>query len=309
MGTTSQNTVGAVWFDYNECGRLSLFLANQSGSPNQVYRNDGDRFTDVAKELGLDGAGRTERLGSVGIAVGDFNCDGRLDLFYANYGTSWLMRNDGGGRFVDVAPAMGVAIDSHLVAAAWGDFDNDGQPDLYACAFYPNQASSRNYLLRNEGGYFADVTPGHMLEHGADHGVAWADYDRNGAVDLALCRAVAGGGLSVYHNELPAARAARSLAVLVLDADGHYTKAGSEVRVYAAGTRRVLGANLVDAGSGYCSQSALPVHFGLPLPGRVDLEVTTLSNAGRKVTRIPDLDPATLKGRALVVKATAECRR
>ena len=54
-----------------------------------------------------DGPGRTIELGSVSIAVGDYNNDGRLDLFYANYGPSWLMRNDGPGKFTDVAPGDG----------------------------------------------------------------------------------------------------------------------------------------------------------------------------------------------------------
>lgn len=297
-----QSTVGGVWFDYNEDGRLDLFLANQNGSLNRVYRNDGDHFTNVAKELGMDGAGRTVLLGSVGIAVGDFNGDGRLDLYFANYGPSWLMRNDGGGKFTDVAPAMGVAINRHLVAVGWGDYDNDGKPDLYTCGYLVGHPNIRDYLLHNEGAHFSDVTPAFMLKHDSDHGVAWADYDRDGALDLALCDHEASGVVSIYHNELPAARAAHSLQVLVLDANGHYTKAGSEVRIYAAGTRKILGASLVDTGSGYSSQSVLPVHFGLPQPGKVDVEITAMSNAGRKLSRVEGVDPAKLAGQALTIK-------
>lgn len=299
-----QSTVGGVWFDYNEDGRLDLFLANQNGSLNRIYRNDGDHFTNVAKELGMDGAGRTTLIGSVGIAVGDYNGDARLDLYFANYGPSWLMRNDGGGRFTDVAPAMGVVVNKHLVAVGWGDYDNDGKPDLYTCGYLVGHPNIRDYLYHNEGSHFADVTPAYMLKHDSDHGVAWADYDRDGAIDLALCDHEASGVVSIYHNELPAAQAVRSLQVLVLDASGHYTKAGAEVRVYAAGTRRVLGANLVDSGSGYSSQSVLPVHFGLPLPGKVDVEVTTMSNTGRKLTRVEGVDPAKLAGKALSIKTT-----
>jgi hypothetical protein len=297
-----QSTVGGVWFDYNEDGRLDLFLANQNGALNRVYRNDGDHFTSVARELGLDGAGRTALIGSVGITLGDFNNDGRLDLYYANYGPSWLMRNDGGGKFTDVAPQMGVVVNKHLVAVGWGDYDNDGKPDLYTCGYLVGHPNIRDYLFHNEGDHFSDATPAYMLKHDSDHGVAWADYDRDGALDLALCDHEANGVVSLYHNELPAKQAARSLQVLVLDAAGHYTKAGSEVRVYAAGTRRVLGSNLVDSGSGYSSQSVLPVHFGLPLGGPVDVEVTAMTNAGRKITRVPGIDPASLVGQYLVVR-------
>ena len=197
---------------------------------------------------------------------------------------------------------MGVVVNKHLVAVGWGDYDNDGRPDLYTCGYLVGHRNIRDYLFHNEGDHFSDVTPGYMMKHDSDHGVAWADYDRDGALDLALCDHEAGGVVSIYHNELPAKQAARSLQVLVLDAAGHYTKTGSEVRVYAAGTRKPLGANLVDTGSAYSSQSALPVHFGLPAGGKVDVEVTAMTNAGRKITRVADVDPAKFHGAYLVVR-------
>jgi hypothetical protein len=94
--------------------------------------------------------------------------------------------------------------------------------------------------------------------------------------------------------------------VLVLDGKGHYTRAGSEVRIYAPGTRKVLGSRIVDTGSGYCSQNAMPVHFGLPSETRIDVEVTSLTRAGRKITRIPKIDPDKLPRRMLVVRIDAD---
>ena len=297
-----QSTVGAIWFDYNEDGRLDLFLANQNGSLNRVYRNDGDHFTNVAAQLGLDGAGRTTELGSVSIAAADFNGDGRIDLYYANYGPSWLLRNDGNGTFTDVAAQMGVAVNRHLVSTGWGDYDNDGKPDLYADGYISGHPNIRDYLFHNEGDHFSDATPAIILKHDADHGAAWVDFDRDGALDLVLCDHEAGGVLSVYHNTLSKEKARRSLQVLVIDAEGRYTRAGSEVRLYVAGTRQVLGARLVDTGSGYNSQSAIPVHFGLPQLGKIDVEITTMSNEGRKLTRVANVDPAKLAGQPLVVR-------
>ena len=95
--------------------------------------------------------------------------------------------------------------------------------------------------------------------------------------------------------------ARRSLQVLVLDNNGHYTRAGSEVRIYKPGTRQVWGGRIVDSGSGYCSQNAMPVHFGLPKAGRVDVEVTTFASDGRKITRVANVDAAKLARRTLVV--------
>jgi penicillin G amidase len=301
----SYNTVGAVWFDYNEDGRLDLFEANQNGKPNTVYRNDGDHFTEVARQLGLDAGTRTLKQGGIGIAVGDYNSDGRLDLFYANSGECWLMRNDGGGKFTDVAPQMGVSINQHEeVAAGWGDYDNDGRPDLYVNGYVSGQLNVRDYLFHNDGDHFTDVTPGYMLKHDSDHAAGWVDYDQDGALDLALASNAPNALFSLYHNKLSPEQAHHSLQVLVLDSKGHYTQAGAEVRLYVAGTRQVLGAREVDAGSSYDAQSALPVHFGLPHEGKVDVEVTSMTNQGRKITRVEGVDPTTLNGKPLVVKTS-----
>jgi len=71
--------------------------------------------------------------------------------------------------------------------------------------------------------------------------------------------------------------------------------------VYAAGTRRLLGGRLVDSGGGYCSQSIVPAHIGLPSDGRVDVEVTHMTNRGRQVTHRSGVDPRKLPRRILVV--------
>ena len=298
------NTVGAVWFDYAETGRLSLFEANQNGKPNTVYRNDGDHFTDVARELGLDGGTRTIQEGGISIAVGDYNNDGRLDLFYANSGQCWLMRNDAPGKFTDVAPEMGVSIDKHEeVAAGFADYDNDGRPDLYVNGYVSGMLNIRDYLFHNDGDHFTDVTPGYMMKHDADHAVTWVDYDQDGAMDLTLASNAPGATLSLYHNMLPPDQAHHSLEVMVLDKNGHYTKQGAEVRVYAAGTREILGTGLVDTGSSYDGQSVLPVHFGLGDHHNVDVEVTTMSNHGRVVTRLEGIDVSAYAGKSLIVKA------
>jgi hypothetical protein len=91
--------------------------------------------------------------------------------------------------------------------------------------------------------------------------------------------------------------------VRVVDGEGRHRYAGAEVRIYDAATGRLLGTRVVDAGGGYCSQGAAPVHVGLP-PGvdRVDVEVTTLGPAGRSSTRAEGVDPTGLPGRVLEVR-------
>jgi hypothetical protein len=286
-----RKTVGAVWFDFNQDGRLDLFVANQDGDANGLWRNDGARFTDVARELAMDGTA-PGRLGSNGPSVVDFNNDGLLDLFVAGYGRNVLYHNEGKGRFVDVAEKMGVAGGDRATPSAWGDYDNDGRPDLYVSSYIDKPVNERDFFFHNAGAAFVDVTPDLFRTHGATHGVQFADFNKDGAVDLALCNNNPQGGNSIARNLLPTEDARRSLQVIVLDDKGHFTRAGSEVRLLAAGTRRVVGGRIVDTGSGYTSQSAAPLHFGLGEVKKVDVEVTYFTAGGRRMLVRRNVDVA-----------------
>jgi len=297
-----RKTVGAVWFDMNEDGRLDLYTANQDGTLNGFFRNDGSRFVDVARELGMDAAGRPQNFGSNGPSVVDYDNDGRFDLFVAGYGRNFLFHNESGGRFKDVAQELGVAGGDKATPSGWGDYDNDGWPDLYVSSYVDKPVNEHDFLFHQEGGRFVEAMPDVIAKHGATHGVQWVDFDGDGALDLALTNNNPSGGHYLFRNMLAADRARRSLQVRVVDAHGRHTHAGSEVRVFAPGTRRVLGGRVVDTGSGYCSQSVVPVHIGLPIDGKVDVEVTSMTKAGRKVTRVAGVDPNKLPKRILTVK-------
>lgn len=297
-----RKTIAGVWFDYNQSGHLSLFEANQNGDANGFYINEGNgHFIDKAKELGVAAENRGINYGSVGLGVIDVNNDGKLDVFAANYGPAWLLMNDG-TRFHDVAPEVGLGINAHLVSTGWGDYDNDGKPDLYADGYLSGHENIRDYLWHNDGGTFTDVTPGYMLKHDADHAVVWADFDNDGALDLALADHEREGGVNLYRNVLPVGASGRSLAVLVLDDQGHYTRPGAEVKIYRAGTTELLGYQIVDTGSSYSSQSALPLYFGFAQPIHVDVEVINLTQSGRKSTWMRNVNPADYHGKLLQVR-------
>jgi hypothetical protein len=296
-----RKTVGAVWFDYNQDGRLDVFCANQDGDKNGLWRNDGTKFTDVAAELGTEGVA-TGRLGSNGPSVVDFDNDGLFDLFVAGYGRNFLYKNDGHGHFAEIAEQMGVAGGDRATPSSWGDYDNDGRPDLYVSSYIDKPVNEKDFLFHNEGARFADATPELFRKHGATHMVEWADYDKDGALDVAFANNNPEGRNAIYRNSLPPAQAARALEVSVLDSRGHATRAGAEVRLYVAGSRTVVGGRIVNAGSGYTSQSQAPVHFGLGNVKKVDVEVTSFTPAGRKITRVPNVDPAKVPGHVLVVK-------
>jgi hypothetical protein len=106
----------------------------------------------------------------------------------------------------------------------------------------------------------------------------------------------------IWRTVLPKAALGRSLFVTVLDSVGHATRAGAEVRVYAAGTHKLVGARIVDSGSGYNAQNVLPVHFGIPGGGRVDIEVTWPANGARSVSVKRGVDVAALKGKPVEIR-------
>lgn len=303
--TDGRPTVGSCWFDYNHDGKLDLFLANQSGATDALWRNDGEKsFTDVAPSLGLNAPGRAKEEGGVGCAVGDYDNDGNLDLFVAVYGASLLYRNKGDGTFEEVGKAAGVADPGHAVGAAWGDYDNDGYLDLYVTS-YEGEAGKQTPLDRlyhnNGKGGFDQVLTRDSLLNAGDHGVEWIDYNGDGALDLSVMRGYSPvGGHFLFRNDLQGPARSRSLSVLVLDAKGHYTRAGAEVRLYdKAG--KILATRPVSTGGGYNAQSAAPVHFGLKSFEPVTVEVSFMSNGGVKKKTVRGVDPRAFAKKPLVI--------
>jgi hypothetical protein len=300
----ARRTVGAVWFDYDEDHDLDLYVANMDGDANGLFRNDAGRFTDVAAAAGVEWGGRAPRdpaNGTVRPCAADVNNDGRLDLFMANYGPNGLFLNRGGGRFDDVSAAWGIAIDARYDTCAFADIDHDGDLDLYVNGTVTGGVSHRDYLFRHTGSRFEDVTPDHVRALQADHGAAWADFDRDGDLDLALTGVRPDGMHALLRNQLAPPGRSRALQVSVVDSRGRALFAGAEVRVFAAGSTRLIGLRLVDSGSGYNAQSDMPVHIAVPGGGDVDVEVRPASSKASPA-RIGGVRVADQAGRVLVVK-------
>ena len=300
-----RKTVSAAWWDFDRDGDLDLFTANQEGDANGLYRQDRGVFEDVAAALGVAGTPRPKEDGGVGPSVADFDLDGDFDLFVANYGRSALYRNDGGMKFSDVSREQGIDLNGHGVTSGWGDLDNDGRPDLYVGNFIAGQPLYRDALFMNTGKAFVDALPDIMRKHDATHGVQFVDFDQDGRLDLALTNNdPMGGGHPLLRNTSKVN--GRSIAVEVTDANARRSRAGSEVRAYRAGTRQIVASAIVDSGSGYCSQSEMPVHLGVANDwrGRIDIEVITIAGGTRHASIVRDVNLDAYRGRSLRIITT-----
>ena len=152
-----------------------------------LYRNAGDgTFVDATLAAGLDRAIGT----GLGLACGDFDADGRPDIFVANDGMpDHLWMNQGGGKFADEALFAGCAVDQDGrpkagMGVAVIDLDDDGDLDLFVC----NLADETDSLFLNQGGYFRDSTAvaglGLASRPFTRFGMAWFDFDQDGRLDL-----------------------------------------------------------------------------------------------------------------------------
>ena len=299
----ARKTVGTVWFDYDEDGDLDAYVTNMDGDPNGLFRNDGGKFTDVAEAAGVALGGRTREAtsGTVRACAADVNNDGHLDLFTANYGKNGLFLNKGGGTFEDVSAAWGIAVDGRYDACAFSDFDNDGRIDLYVNGTVTGGTSYPDYLFRNTGTKFEDVTPKNIRDLQADHGVQWADVDKDGDEDLALTGSRQDGMHLVLRNTLAAEAGRRAVRLKVTDNNGRAIRAGAEVRVFAKGGTQVLGMRLLDAGSGYNAQSEAFLTIAVPSVQAVDVEVT-FPRAGKRASQKYTMEPKDWVGSVILVR-------
>lgn len=279
----TRRSVGAVWADLDADGDLDVVVGNMDGDANGVFRNDGGRFTDVATAWGLAWGGRAAReaaSGTVRPCVADVNHDGRLDLVTANYGPPGLFLNTASG-WRDAGAEWGVAVDGRYDTCVLGDVNHDGSLDLYLDGTVTQGKNWPDYVYLQANGRFTDAIPPEVAAVTADHGALLHDFDGDGALDLAL---TGQGPHAMLRNALEPSAARHSVRVQVLDRRGRATTAGAEVRVFRAGTQQLLGMGLVDAGSGYDSQSLAPVHIGSASAARVDIAVTWPADGTRRVT-------------------------
>ncbi len=146
---------------------------------------------------------------STNMAWGDFDNDGDLDLYVTNWGTATgvnadnnLLKNNGDGTFTDIAGSANVkSSTNNSICAVWGDYDNDGDIDLYVSNFFNQDQLFKNKLIETGNVEFEDVTSSARLNtnaQGNESGAVWGDFDNDGFLDLYLCKYYAANQL--YRN-------------------------------------------------------------------------------------------------------------
>jgi enediyne biosynthesis protein E4 len=300
---------GVAWFDFDDDGRLDLMVANDSG-PNYVYRNLGNgKFADVSYQSGaaLDGDGRSQA--HMGLAIGDYDNDGRDDIHITNFADDFnvLYHNDGKGSFSDVSFASGLAAVT-MPFLGWGthffDYDNDGWQDIFVANghVYPGadrrdwntSYAQRALLFRNLAGKrFEEIgaaAGAALTTPRVARGSAVADLDNDGGLDLVIN--TLDGPPVVARNVATPASARGHWLTLVLHGDPARKcprdAVGSTIFVTAGG-QRMRGE--VASGRGQISQSDLRVHFGLGVATSVSkVEVRWANSANVVEYTIPRID-------------------
>lgn len=272
----SSKSLGVAVLDYNNDGWPDLFVANDT-QPNKLYRNlKNGRFAEEGVAAGVafgeDGVAR----GAMGGDAGDYDRSGRAHLLVGNFSNQMLglYRNEGNGLFVDEAPRSTVGRAS-LLRLAFGvfffDYDLDGWLDLFAANGHIEEEIARvqpkvtyaqpPLLFRNLGrGRFEEVT----MRLGPDlqkplvaRGAAWADYDRDGDLDILM---TSNHGPAVLYRNDAVPKGHHWVGFRLVGRRANRSAAGAVVRIETASGRQWA---MVKSGSSYCSASDLVVHFGL----------------------------------------------
>jgi hypothetical protein len=207
LGKASGYSESCSWGDYDNDGYVDLYVANsgQNGKDaNYFYHNDcGESFTRI-----MTGAPVTDKFSSRTVNWVDYDNDGDLDLFVCNESNEAnnlyrnMLKESGIAEFEAVTNDPAVLSKSTSISSCWGDYDNDGDPDLFIANYGTGE---HNELFRNNGnGSFTKITEGiQSNEGGNSFGCNWADFDNDGDLDLFVTNS--GGGSQnnfLYKNLL-----------------------------------------------------------------------------------------------------------
>lgn len=279
LSDPTSKSLGVALLDYNNDGWMDLFVANDT-EPNKLYKNNGNgTFTDEALTAGVAFSEAGTARAGMGVDAADYDGSGRQGLIIGNFTNESmaLYYNDGTGLFTDEAPNSGIgkmSAQSLTFACFFFDYDLDGLLDVFAAnghvsddisVVQPNvKYAQAPHLFRNKGRKkFEEATArlGRALQRATvGRGAAYGDMDNDGDLDLLLT--ANNGAARLLRNE----NANQNDLLRVKTLGTRSNRDGIGAKITLKTSRGAKAFSMVKTGSSYCSQSELPLTFGLGKP-------------------------------------------